>query len=91
VLMEATLLVAWYQAEPILPFDDAARHQLEALDWDRVSCSRGGQLPAPSMKGSPQASADLIMKVARSVPRGHGDDGLTHPAVTLNDGGYRQA
>ena len=38
-----------------------------------------------------QASADLIMQVARSVPRSGGDDGLTHQAVTLDDGGYRQA
>jgi hypothetical protein len=39
-----------------------------------------------------QASADLIMKVARSGPASQGRDKVTHGAVTLDDGGgYRQA
>jgi len=38
-----------------------------------------------------QASADLIMKVARSGPAFHGSDGVTHEPVTIDDGGYRQA
>lgn len=37
VLIESTLVVAWYQAEPVLPFDDSTRHLLEALDWDGLA------------------------------------------------------
>lgn len=37
VLIESTLVVAWYQAEPVLPFDDSTRHFLEVLDWDRLA------------------------------------------------------
>src|SRR5262249_45640780 len=31
----STLVVAWYQPESVLPFDDTSRDILEALDWDR--------------------------------------------------------
>lgn len=37
VLTTSTLVVAWYQPEPVLPFDDTSRHLLEALDWDRLA------------------------------------------------------
>jgi hypothetical protein len=36
VLVASTLVAAWYQAEPILPFDDATRHLIETLDWGRA-------------------------------------------------------
>jgi integrase len=38
-----------------------------------------------------QATADLIMKVARSGPAPRSGEGVTHETVTLDDGGYRQA
>jgi integrase len=39
-----------------------------------------------------QASADLIMRVARSVPRSRRPEPrLTHETVAVDDGGYRQA
>jgi hypothetical protein len=39
-----------------------------------------------------QASADLIMKVARSAPRSRSGDGVTQEMVTIDrGGGYRQA
>jgi hypothetical protein len=38
-----------------------------------------------------QASADLIMRVARSGPASRSRPDVTHEVVTLDDGGYRQA
>ena len=37
-----------------------------------------------------QATADLIMRVVRSVPCIRRDNELPHQAVTVDDGGYRQ-
>jgi hypothetical protein len=37
VLTESTLVVAWYQAEPVLPFDDDTRHRIQTLHWDRLA------------------------------------------------------
>jgi hypothetical protein len=37
ILTASTLVVAWYQPEAVLPFDDTTRAQLEALDWDRLA------------------------------------------------------
>jgi integrase len=38
-----------------------------------------------------QASADLIMTVARSVPRSQREAGMTHEVAAVDGGGYRQA
>jgi hypothetical protein len=37
ILTASTLVVAWYQPDPVLPFDDTSRSALEALDWDHLA------------------------------------------------------